>query len=245
VLILSTEANHHLYFINKMFEQFDIVGVVYERRRLAEDYPTGPFFVNEEACSEDKFFDVSIGGVSGELPESLMKRMIEVHSVNQPGMAAYIQALEPDVGITYGVGPVDPVIFSIPRWGTINVHLGISEEHRGLDSALWAVYCQQFDQIGVTIHHVDEGLNTGDILAQERVSIEPSDEIYQLRYKLAIVATRLMKSVLSEFAQAGGMVQGKPQKQRGSYYSAIPLDEKYQAFKNFHQYKEDLFYAES
>ena len=245
VLVLSTETKHHIYFINKLSEQFDITGVVYERRRLVKDYPTGPFFADEEGQFEEKFFDASIGGVSRELPKSLMERMIEVHSVNQPGMAAHIQALEPDVVVTYGVGLVKPFIFSIPRWGTVNVHHGIIEEYRGLDSALWAIYHQRFDQIGVTIHYVDENLDTGDILAQERVDIQPDDEIYHLRYKIALVSMRLVDSVLSEFAQAGDRLPGKAQRQRGPYYSAMPLEQKYQALGYFREYKESLLNAGS
>ena len=244
VLILSTETKHHIYFINKLSEEFEIIGVVYERRRLVKDYPTGPFFAQEEAEFEKKFFDTS-SGVSSELSDELTEKMIEVPSVNQQGLAEYIQALKPDIGIAYGVGLVRPGIFSAPREGTINIHHGTIQEYRGLDSHLWTIYDKRFKQLGVTIHYMDENLDTGDILKQEYVNIEPHDEIYHLRYKATLVATRLVKSILAEFAQAGNRLRGEPQQLKGPYYSAMPLDKKYQALESFRQYKEDLLNAGS
>ena len=243
VLILSTDTKHHTYFINKLFEQFDIAGIVYERRRLTKDYLTGPFFTQEEAQYEENFFDASKDGVSHKLPDTLMQRMIEVHSVNQEGVADYIRALEPDVAITYGVGLVKPHIFSVPRWGTINVHHGSIEEYRGLDSHLWAIYHQRFDRLGVTIHYVDEGLDTGNVLDQEQINISPNDEIYHLRYKAALKATQMVSSILTAFAQSDVKPPGKPQQKRGLYYSTMPLEQKHQALEHFQKYKEELFNA--
>ena len=48
VLILSTNTKHHTYFINKIAQHYDICGIVYERKVLKKDYPTGPFFDNLE-----------------------------------------------------------------------------------------------------------------------------------------------------------------------------------------------------
>ena len=240
VLILTTESKHHTYFIMKLFKKFEVVGLVYERRRIVKDYPTGPIFEAEEQEFEERFFDKSLDGVSRDLPANLMERTIEVHSVNQRGFAAYIRALEPDVAIAFGVGFIMPSVFSIPHWGTINVHRGIAEEYRGLDSDLWAIYHKRFDQIGVTVHYVDKGLDTGDVLAQEHISIEPRDEIFHLRYKTTLGATRLVSSVLSEFAERGGPLEGESQRRVGAYYSSMPLDLKQVAQSYFCEFKESL-----
>jgi methionyl-tRNA formyltransferase len=243
VLILSTATKHHTYFIQKIYEQFEIVGLVYERRRLVKDYQTGPFYEEEASAFEERFFNSSFKGVPRELPEPLMKRMVEVYSVNQAGMSDYLRALEPDIAVTFGVGYVKSAIFSIPRWGTINVHRGISQYYRGLDSDLWAIYHGRFDQIGVTIHYVDERLDTGNILAQERVTIEPQDEIFHLRYKTTLTATKLVIGVLAWIEKLKGKIHSTPQLEEGPYYSAMPLQLKEEALRNFIEYKASLVHA--
>ena len=79
-------------------------------------------------------------------------------------MVEYIKYLKPDLAIAFGVGLIKPYIFDIPKWGTINIHRGHIDSYRGLDSDLWALYNKEFNKIDVTIHYIDEHLDTGDIL---------------------------------------------------------------------------------
>lgn len=240
VVVLSTETRHHTYFLNKLYPRFNIAAVVYERRRLKKDYPTGPFFADEEDAFEERFFDPALGGVAPTLPEELQKRVVQVHSVNQTGMAAYLAVLAPDIGITFGVGRVKPDVFAVPRWGTINVHRGIPQDYRGLDSDLWAIYEGRFDKIGVTVHYVDADLDTGPVLLQERVPILAEDEIFHLRYKTSVVATRMVMAVLERMEALGGPVRGVPQSAAGPYYTAMPLEKKVEALRRFEDYKRSL-----
>jgi len=237
VVVLSTETKHHTYFLNRLQSQYEIVGILYERRRLQKSYPTGPFFVDEEDDFEDRFFDPAFEGAAAEIPESLQKRVIEVHDVNQPGVSEYISVLQPDVIITYGVGLVKPHVFEVARWGCINVHRGIAQRYRGLDSDLWAIYEENFDDIGVTIHYVDADLDTGDILAQERLRLTKDDEIFHLRYLTSVLATRLVEEVLQRIQSNNGAVTGEVQGEHGPYYTAMSLQEKRVALGRFNKRK--------
>ena len=66
-------------------------------------------------------------------------------------------------------GIIIPV--NIPKIGTINIHRGYAQSYRGLDSDLWAIYNEEFDKIGVTLHYVDEKLDNGRIILKKRVEI--------------------------------------------------------------------------
>jgi len=79
VLILSTPTKHHTYFINKIAEHHNICGIIYERKVLKKDYPTGPFHDNLADKYEDKFFE---DGVPNDLSDELKKKIVEVYSVN-------------------------------------------------------------------------------------------------------------------------------------------------------------------
>jgi len=237
IVIFSTETKHHTYCINKLDLAFEIVGVFYERKVLTKPYATGPFFAKEEDGYEDRFFSPAHGGTEPRLSVELQDRIVSVHDVNQRGVAQHVRALEPDVGITYGVGRVGVEVFAAPAWGTLNIHRGIAQCYRGLDSDLWAIYQNAFDDIGVTIHYVEEGLDTGDILGQRRVSISPDDEIYHLRYKTSIVATDLLIEILKRMDETGGAISGQPHGKPGPYYSAMSLADKQHALANFEIHK--------
>ena len=183
ILILSTQTKHHTYFINKIAELHDICGIIYERKVLKKDYPTGPFYDNLADKFEDKFFE---NEVPNDLSDDLKKKIVEVHSVNNKHLQKYIKSMSPDLIITFGTGIVKPYIFNTAKWGTINIHRGQIDKYRGLDSDLWAIKNEDFDNIGVAIHYVDEDLDTGDVLSKGKVLLSNVEEIYHLRYHTTI-----------------------------------------------------------
>ncbi len=243
VLVLTTPTKHHAYFLNKLHPVFDIGGIVYERRRLAPPFPTGPFYDAEQDGYEERFFNTSAGGVPRGLPPGLAGRVIEVDSVNDAAMPARLRAIDPDIAVLFGTGYVKPAVFGVPRWGTINVHRGIAPLYRGLDSDLWAIHERRFDAVGVTIHYVDRRLDTGDILAQEAVPLEPGDEIWHLRYKTTVLAARLVLEVLARFKELGAKLPGRPQPAGGRYFSAMPLETKRKALAAFLEHRAALNHA--
>lgn len=238
--LLTTPTKHHTYFIQNLARRHEVAAIVYERRRLKKDYPTGPFLEEKESEFEERFFLPAAGGVERELPEELQRRVVEVHSVNQQGMPEYLRALGADVGVTFGTGIVKPAVFGAPRLGSINVHRGISGLYRGLDSDLWAVLDGRFDQIGVTIHWIDDALDTGNILSQETVPLAPEDELHHLRYKTTVAATRMVLEALERIEAAGGRVPGTPQDPASPYYSAMPLEKKLEALRRFEARRRSL-----
>ena len=233
LVIFSTDTKHHRYFINKIAKKFDICSIVYERKKITKDYITGPFFENEEDKFEDKFFDE----VSYEIDD---KKMIEVHSVNNKALSKYLQHLKPDLGISFGTGLIKPYIFDIPEWGTINIHRGCIDSYRGLDSDLWALYNKDFDKIDVTIHYIDEELDTGDVLLQKNLSLEKINHIYSMRYYTTVMATEMVIEILNRFSFEDKKIDGKPQVNFGDYFSAMGIEKKQKALENFINYKKGI-----
>lgn len=240
VAILTTDTKHHRYFIQRIAAEHGIGGILYEERRLSKPYPTGPFFKDEEDLFEERFFDPDAGGVPRELDPVLRHRSISAASVNDPAALEWVTSVNPDIAVTFGVGRVAPHVIAIPRWGMINIHRGIVPQYRGLDSDLWAILEGQFEHIGVTVHYVDEALDTGSMLAQERLVIEPGDEIYHLRYRTTVLATDMVLRVLQHIAAAQRKLEGTRQPAEGRYFSAMPLDLKYQALDRFRAHQQQL-----
>lgn len=98
--------------------------------------------------------------------------IVHCATVNGPGAVRALASLAPDVLIQMGAGILRSEVFAIPRLGTLNVHHGVLPYIRGADSILWAVHDGRRDWLGVSIHLIDRGIDTGAILARRALDCD-------------------------------------------------------------------------
>jgi len=92
-------------------------------------------------------------------------------SSNDDGLESWISDKDPDVIVVFSMSQLlKPNIFSIPKQGAINLHTAFLPEYRGPNPDFWQYYNMEMKP-GVTVHYVDAGEDTGDIILQERVEI--------------------------------------------------------------------------
>ncbi|KKW19661.1 MAG: Formyl transferase domain protein [Parcubacteria group bacterium GW2011_GWA2_51_10] len=89
----------------------------------------------------------------------------------------------------------------------INIHLSLLPYNRGANPNVWAIV--EGTPAGVTMHYMDEGTDTGDIIAQKEVPIESTDTGKSLYQKLTATAVELFKSAWPQVA--AGATQRKKQ----------------------------------
>ena len=98
-----------------------------------------------------------------------------------------IAAMDPDLGVVVGGPILRTELFSLPRLGCINLHLGAAPEFRGSSPGFYELL-EGVAEVGVTVHRVTETLDGGNILLQERfpLDIAPSgDPVQYLRRYIA------------------------------------------------------------
>lgn len=86
-------------------------------------------------------------------------------------------------------------ILSIPRMGAINFHGSMLPKCRGANPTNWAIICGE-KETGVTVHFIDEGVDTGDIIIQEAIPIDLEDTAYTLRMKQDKLSEKLMGELI-------------------------------------------------
>jgi len=69
--------------------------------------------------------------------------------------------------------------FLYPEFGAINLHNGELPRYRGLMPILHAIRCGESDS-GVTVHYIDENLDTGPVIVESRVSIGLGDDLFSV-----------------------------------------------------------------
>ena len=141
---------------------------------------------------------------------------VAIRDLHSPRTIARLRELSPDVMLVSGAPLLRPELFTLPRLGTVNVHYGVAPDYRGEDTLFWAMSRGDHKRLGVTIHTVDRGVDTGRILAQgfpQRRGGESEDELLASSARLG---ARLAIEVLTRLAK--GQVQGTPQPPGGRQY---------------------------
>jgi methionyl-tRNA formyltransferase len=128
-----------------------------------------------------------------------------------------IAAVQADVMVVAAYGLILPQwALDAPRLGCLNIHASLLPRWRGAAPIHRAI--EAGDTVtGITIMQMDAGLDTGDMLLEERAPIRPDDSTGSLHDRLADLGGRLVVEAL-ELAACGGMVR-KPQPAQGVSYA--------------------------
>ena len=210
-------------------EGIDVSLVIFETSSVKPQFDVGPFNEHEENIFEKKQFSKQ---VSLELTHP---KIIYIDNVNDPESHDAILKNKIDVAVVFGTGLIKPPLIKLFGDNIINVHRGIAEEYRGLDSDLWALYHEDYKNVGVTIHKVITELDKGEITHQEFLNLENVDEIFHIRYHTTLLAYDLVVKTLEEISK--NTISFVPQKKFGRYYSFMPLALKKIAENKFKKFK--------
>lgn len=105
-------------------------------------------------------------------------RAIEVDSINDEATIEHVKNIAPDLVIVHGTSILSSNTLSKLDCPAINFHIGITPKYRGLHGGYWALYNRDADNFGSTVHFVDSGIDTGEVLAQKRISVGKDDNFY-------------------------------------------------------------------
>jgi peptidoglycan/xylan/chitin deacetylase (PgdA/CDA1 family) len=133
------------------------------------------------------------------LAELGAKYRVPVHAVenlNSEPAAQILHECGAMLGIVLGTRVLKPVIFSVPPMGCINLHKGKVPEYRGMPPGFWELY-DGAESAGVTVHFVDQGLDTGDIVAASTVPIAQHETPETLLQKLHQEGSRLLAQAVA------------------------------------------------
>jgi len=118
----------------------------------------------------------------------------------EPDFLPWLQTAAPDVVVVVAFGQILPAeVLQTPRLGCVNVHFSLLPKYRGAAPVQWTLLRGEVET-GITTMLMDEGLDTGPILATQRVAIAADEDAGALLERLAGLAPRLLRSTLEELA---------------------------------------------
>ena len=149
------------------------------------------------------------------------EKVIYVDTVNGPDAVEAISKLKPDVVIQADAGILRKQIFEIARIGTLNLHPGIAPLIMGMEPIYWALWKQEPKWMGASVHFIDEGIDTGPVLAYAPVTpLYPGEPYWSLFVRVYRFGVAQLVSTLARLAQGERWTIHPPQGER-VYHSVI------------------------
>lgn len=129
--------------------------------------------------------------------------------VRTAAFAEALRALDADVGVVVAYGRILPrSVLDAPRLGCVNVHASLLPRWRGAAPIQWAIVHGD-RETGVTLMQMDEGMDTGPILASASTPIEPREDAASLSHRLSNMGAELLRTELPHYV--AGDLTARPQ----------------------------------
>ena len=116
--------------------------------------------------------------------------------IRLPEAVERLKSTDADVYVVAAFGQIlSEEILNIPRFGCINIHASLLPEYRGAAPIQWSILNGD-KKTGITIMQMDKGVDTGDILLQKSMDIEPKETGAGLFDKLAVLGSEAIVEAL-------------------------------------------------
>ena len=150
--------------------------------------------------------------------------LLQPQSVKDAESIAYLRNFSPDLFVVVAFGQIlSREVLDIPPHGAINVHASLLPRYRGAAPINWALINGE-EMTGVTTMLLDEGMDTGPILLQRLLDIEPEDNVPSLQDKLSLLGSELLMETVGQLKK--GELKPVPQDHtKASYAPRLKKDD--------------------
>lgn len=141
--------------------------------------------------------------------EELGIPVLQPVKVRTPAFAARLEEEQADVAVVAAYGRILPAaVLNAPRRGCVNVHASLLPRWRGAGPIQWAII-EGDEETGVSLMQMDQGMDTGPVIAMRKTPIGPDENAGELGERLAVLGAELTAEVLP--AWCAGEVRARPQ----------------------------------
>jgi methionyl-tRNA formyltransferase len=242
VLIVSSDGSD-IYFANQLIKKLNVVGVIVEKQHgyprtlqgtvnALQKYAIKPWltikrmndvwanlklkiYLKKARLADEKHF-------GAERKELFANKNCEViytkerNTLDEPIYVDWIKRLQPDVICTCGCSIIKEPIISIPPKGVLNLHGGLSQKYRGVWTTHWAIYNEEPEYIGATVHYLSTGIDDGNIIYQGQPNIVIDDNPESSYAKVVKCGIEMMLKAIDDIQN--NTIKSYPLKEKGTLY---------------------------
>lgn len=145
--------------------------------------------------------------------------VLHTQAINGPDTVAFLRRLAPELLLVNGTQllrqPILDLLPSLPL-GIVNLHTGLSPYSRGANCNLYMILEGHPELVGVTVHHIDSGIDSGDIIRSAQVPLQPDDNFETIDLRSFHLGIELLLAAAHDLAR--GDAVRVPQWERGKLF---------------------------
>lgn len=138
--------------------------------------------------------------------------ILQPESLKSDSFFEELSAFQPDVQVVVAFRMLPERVWSLPRFGTFNVHASLLPQYRGAAPINWAIINGE-TTTGVTTFFLDHDIDTGRIIHQAEMAIPDTANVEYVYDKLMVMGANLAVRTLEAIVSTDGNVESKPQQQ--------------------------------
>jgi methionyl-tRNA formyltransferase len=216
LLLIGTDTPHRRFIINKILDAgYNLTSCIFSKSKVKPKFNTSSPWIKLE---NTELVDLYLSETRGDLDRLKNVLYPDELGLNKPSVKQQIE--NADFIIISGADLIGGDILEAILNKSMNVHMGISEEYRGLDSNLWAWYHRDYRNIGVSLHKLDRVLDTGNLFQVGYIDMKNDTKVWKLRFYEASLAVKLISQTLNGLKTNNYAL--KKQIKIGRYYSFMP-----------------------
>ncbi len=221
VMILCGRSSRHLYVANRLCAGARVLAIVQETgvkpdlRKLltANLWRKGWRWLRDRrryvGRDEAKYF-------FGEGPPKLDRPdlVLKVPHIDDQRVVEMSERLQPDIIAVFGTSLIRGPLLDKGLFGIVNLHGGLSPEYRGADCTFWALYNGDPAKVGCTIHFIDQGIDTGKLIAHVSPEVKPGDDELSLFWRGVRDSADVYVELFERLGQGQSFGESQPGKGR-------------------------------
>lgn len=135
--------------------------------------------------------------------------VLQPEKLKDPVFIEQLQALNADLQVVVAFRMLPAVVFQMPRYGTFNLHASLLPQYRGAAPINWAVINGDTES-GVTTFFIEQQIDTGNIIFQEKTPIAPNQTAGELHDVLMDIGAKLVLKTVQAIEAGNCTTQPQP-----------------------------------
>lgn len=208
ILILTGNRLRHLYFAKKVLEVFNDAAIVMEdfKDTTGDNYTNGgttPLMAEhfrEFGNVERDFFETKVAEAT-----QLIKNRTMLHvapdTINESQSVGKIIDAQPDLIVVYSTSILKQEIIEAFPNQIFNLHAGLSPYYRGGGTNFFPFYNRELEYVGMTVHYLDAGIDSGNIILQGALDFGLNDNTHTAGCKCVDLGAKLMIRAITRYLE--------------------------------------------
>ncbi len=204
-IVVTSTSIRHKYFAIKILKEIPNSYVIFENRDRNKYYQVKMEGLMRRHFdnlfrAEELYFTEKVK-LNYNFLDSRTLGTIEKNEINKSNFIDIISKINPKCISLYSVSIVKQELISLFSKKLFNIHAGLSPYYRGTATNIWPIINNQLEYIGMTIHHVESGIDSGGIIIQGRPKLEIDDNSHTMACKNTELASDLMVRTIDRFVK--------------------------------------------